>query len=201
MEQALAKLRLAELKASEIAQIEQAAAVMRERIQVRAARVDEQLRGIKPEPLKFDQEGFGYPNSWREEPDRGEATVDRVKYRQRETLHIRARDEQTRASWRAQLCLTPGWYRFEGMACSNLSNGSYARLRTSGNTRSVSMTGISEWQSLSHDFQVPEGSPDVELVCELNAYQSGEVWFDLSSLRLKRIAAPAIRTINRSIQQ
>ena len=197
MEQALGKIRRAGLKPAEIARIERHAGIMRERIQLRATRVDEQLRGIPPKPLEFDATGFAYPVSWRDEPDRGDAIVDRVKLQGKETLHIQAREERTRASWRSQLCMLPGWYRFEGMACTKLMAGGSARLRISGDTRSVGISGGTGWQSISHDFQVPEGSLDVELVCELNALHGGDVWFDLASLRVKRIAGPGVRAINR----
>jgi spore coat protein H len=197
MEQALEKIRRAGLKPAELARIERGAGIMRGRIQLRATCVDEQLRGIPPKPLPVDATGFGYPVSWREEPDRGDAIVDRVKLQGKETLHIHAREETTRASWRSQLCLLPGWYRFEGKACTKLTTGGSARLRISGDTRSVGLSGETGWQSLSHDFQVPEGSLDVELVCELNALHGGDVWFDLASLRVKRIAAQEARAMNR----
>lgn len=197
MEQALAKIRSAGLKAAELAHIERRAGIMRERIQLRATRVDEQLRGIKPEPLKFDAAGFAYPVAWRDEPDRGEATVNRVNLGGKKTLHIQAGQERTRASWRSQLCMLPGWYRFEGVARTDSTPGASARLRISGDTRTVGISRGTGWQPLSHNFQVPEGSLDVELVCELNALQGGEVWFDLGSLRVTRIAAPAGRVISR----
>ncbi len=197
MDQALGKIRDAGLPPADLAMLERRAAVMRERIQLRATRVDEQLRGIPPDSLKFNKEGFASPTAWREEPDRGDATVDRAKYLGKTTLHIEARPGRTRASWRAQLCMLPGWYHFEGMACTNLLSGGSARLRISGETRTTGISGVAEWRPLSHDFQVPEGSLDVELVCELNAIQGGDVWFDLDSLRVKRIAAPQVRTIIR----
>ena len=197
MEQALGKIRHAGLKNTDLAQMERRAGIMRERILLRATRVDEQLRGIAPDPLKFDANSFAYPVSWREEPDRGAATVDRVKLQAKNTLHIQAREEPTRASWRAQLCMLPGWYRFEGMACTKAIIGGSARLRISGDTRSAGIAGDTGWQPISHDFQVQEGSLDVELVCELNALKGGDVWFDLASLRVKRIAAEDVRAINR----
>ena len=197
MEQALGKIRRAGLKKADLALVERRAGVMRERIQLRATRVDEQLRGIPAQPLQFDATGFAYPVSWRDEPDRGEATVDRVKLRGKNTLHIQARPERTRASWRAQLCLLPGWYRFEGMASTKLTSGDSARLRISGETRAVGISTSTGWQPLSHDFQVQEGSLDVELVCELNALRGGDAWFDLDSLRVKRLAAQEVRALNR----
>jgi hypothetical protein len=197
MDEALGKIRKAGLKNAELALVERRAAIMRERIQLRATRVDEQLRGIKPKTLEFDANGFAYPVTWRDEPDRGEATVDRVELHGKNTLHIHAQPEQTRASWRAQLCMAPGWYHFEGTACTQLASGGSARMRISGDTRANGISGDTLWQPLAHDFQVAEGSLDVELVCELNAMQGGDVWFDLDSLRVKRIDAPQARVINR----
>jgi len=48
-------------------------------------------------------------------------------------------------------------------------------------------------------FQLPEGSLDVALVCELNTFQGSEVSFDLDSLQAKRIAAPQVRQMNRQL--
>ena len=196
MEQALAKIRRAGFDAGDIANIERRAGVMRERIELRATRVGEQLRGIKPETIKFDPAGIAYPLSWRDEPDRGQAILDQVKVDGKQTLHIQARQEQTRASWRSQVFLTPGWYRFEGMVRTDLRNGGSARLRISGDTRSVGVSGRGGWQPVSHDFQVEDPGMDIELVSELNAFQ-GDAWFDLDSLRVKRISAREVRAINR----
>ena len=49
------------------------------------------------------------------------------------------------------------------------------------------MMGDSPWQSVKHDFLVGGEGLDVEFVCELEGDQ-GDVWFDLDSLRVKRIA-------------
>jgi hypothetical protein len=201
MEQALARIRTAGLTPAQMAFVEKRAAMLRERIELRATRVDEQFRGIPPESLKFDASGFAYPVTWREDPDVGESTGDRVKHLGKDTLHIQARPGKTRHSWRSQQCMLPGYYRFEGMACTNLAAGGSVRLRISGETRSPGLSGVvTSWQPLSYEFHVPEGSLDQELVCELNAMQGGDVWFDLASLRVKRIegpATPAGRTILR----
>jgi spore coat protein H len=193
MEKALERIRRAGLTAAQLALVERRAAIMRERIQMRVTRVDEQLRGIPPESLKFDANNIAYPVTWREDPDVGDGIADRVKHLGKNTLHIQAHPGKTRHSWRSQQCMLPGWYRFEGMACTNLATGGSVRLRISGETRSAGVTGVSGWRPLSHDFYVPEGSLDQELVCELNATQGGDVWFDLDSLRVKRIDAPAGR--------
>ena len=194
MDQALGRIRKAGLTEAQLALVERRAAMMRERIELRATRVDEQLRGIAPESLKFNNDGYAYPVTWREDPDVGDSTGDRVKHLEKNTLHIQAKPGRTRHSWRSQQCMLPGWYRFEGMACTNLTSGS-VRLRISGDTTAGGISGTGAgWRPLVHEFYVPEGSLDQELVCELNATLGGDVWFDLDSLRVKRIDTPTGRT-------
>jgi hypothetical protein len=66
-----------------------------------------------------------------------------------------------------------------------IRNGS-AGLRISGGQRNTGMSGTSAWQLLSHEFEVTETGLDVECVCDFYG-MAGEVWFDLDSLRLKRL--------------
>jgi len=195
MEQALAKIRGAGLSATELVNIERRAGRLREQIQTRAANVANQLRGIDPEPMKFDPQNYAYPKEWRDEPDRGEPLMDRVKLDGKNTLHIQARNESTRASWRSQVYLVRGWYRFEGAARTDALTRGSARLRISGDTRSIGISGTGGgWRLLSHDFEVQDAGMDVEFVCELNAIQ-GEVWFDVDSFRVKRLAPGEARPL------
>lgn len=188
MEQALARIRRTDLDRVQLAKIEQRADWLRQQIEARAISVAGQLRGIEPEPMKFDAAGIALPRGWREEPDRGDSLFDRSPFEGRKTLHIRAQSERTRASWRSQTFLNRGWYRFEGMARVNELNSGSARLRISGDTRSIGIGGsnVSNWRPLSHVFEVREAGMDIELICELNAY-GGDVWFDVDSLRVRRI--------------
>ena len=202
MEQALTKIRSAALNPAPLADIERRAGILRGKIEERAQSVADQLRGIQPEAMKFDTEDFAYPtarrgdpHAWRDEPDRGDPTMNRVKLDGRNTLHIQARNERTRASWRSQVYLQRGWYRFEGVARTDLSSGS-ARLRISGDTRSVGISGSGgAWRPLAHVFEVQDAGMDIEFVCELNAVQ-GEVWFDMDSLRVKRLSADEVPRSN-----
>jgi hypothetical protein len=197
LDEALTKIRRSGLAARDLANLERRAEIMRERIRERGTNVANQLRGIEREPMQFNPDGYAHPVSWRDEPDRGDALLDRVTLDRRHTLHIQAQNERTRASWRAQVYLQRGWYRFEGLARTELMNTGSARLRISGDTRSVGVAGTGgAWRPLSHDFQIVEAGMDVELVCELNAMQ-GDVWFDLDSLRVKRITAAEARPLNR----
>jgi spore coat protein H len=195
MDVALTKIHRAGLNETDMAQIERRAAWLRQKIKERAESVSKELRGIEPEPMKFDTKGFAYPDQWREEPDRGTPVIDRVKLEGKDALHIRAQNERTRASWRAQTYLKRGWYRFEGMAQLGALTSGSARLRISGDTRSVGISGSGgNWRPLSHAFEVPDAGMDIEFVCELNASQ-GEVWFDVNSLRVRRLTEEEVRQL------
>ena len=93
--------------------------------------------------------------------------------------------------------LTRGWYRFEGLARTDSLTSGSARLRISGDTRSVGISGTGgAWRPLAHVFEVRDAAGmDIEFVCELNAIQ-GEVWFDVDSLRVQRLTAQEAQQLN-----
>jgi spore coat protein H len=199
LEQALTRIRRADLPADELARIERRDRLLQRRIELRAENVAGQLAGIPPVPLKFGANGVATLNTtnyWRDEPDRGEPLIDLVQLDRKDTLHIQARNERTRASWRAQVYLTRGWYRFEGMTRTALATSGSARLRISGDTRSIGISGSSPaWRPLAHVFEVQDDGMDVELVCELTTLQ-GEVWFDVSSFQLRKLSAAEARQLS-----
>ena len=200
MDKALTKLRGAGLTPADLAKIERYASAMRERIELREVRVGEQLRGVKPQTVKVDAAGILYPTSWRDEPDRGDPLFDRVKRDGKETLHIRALQESTKASWRSQVFLQPGSYRFEGRARTESLNSGSARLRISADNASMAISGNSPWGTLQHDFIVEGSAMDIELICELYA-RDGDVWFDLASLRVKRLGPAETDPVRKPIFQ
>jgi hypothetical protein len=184
LNEALAKLRSAGWKPAELAKLERNASLMSERIQLRGTRVAEQLAGIPPPQLQF-ADGSARLSGWRDESDRGEPQMDQVDYDGRNTLHIAAAGGRSRGSWRTQVYLPRGRYRFEGMArCEGIRSGS-AGLRISGGQRNTGMSGTSVWQPLSHEFEVVEPGLDVECVCDFYGI-AGQVWFDVDSFRLRR---------------
>ena len=186
MNQALLKLRSAGLTPAELAKVERTAASIRERIQLRGTRVAEQLAGIDPPQTKFDSDGTARLTGWRDESDRGEPRMDQPDFDGRRTLHIRAEGGRSRGSWRTQVYLTRGRYRFEGMARSEgLSSGS-AGLRISGGQRNTGISGTSQWRALSNEFEVTDAGVDVEFVCDFYG-MAGEVWFDLDAFRVRRL--------------
>jgi hypothetical protein len=186
MEQALARVRSAGLTPAELAKVERTAASIRERIELRGVRVAGQLAGIEPPQTKFDADGTARLSGWRDENDRGEATMDQPEHDGRRTLHIRAGVGQTRGSWRTQVYLTRGRYRFEGMArTAGLTRGSTG-LRISGGQRDTGLSGTTPWRGLSHEFEVVDAAMDVEFVCDFYG-TAGEVWFDLDAFRLRKL--------------
>jgi hypothetical protein len=186
MEQALARVRSAGLTPAELAKVERTAASIRERIELRDVRVAGQLAGIEPPQTKFDADGTARLSGWRDENDRGEATMDQPEYDGRRTLHIRAGGGRTRGSWRTQVYLARGRYRFEGMArTEGLTSGS-AGLRISGGQRETGVGGTTPWRGLSHEFEVVDAAMDVEFVCDFYG-MAGEVWFDLGAFRLRKL--------------
>jgi hypothetical protein len=186
MQQALTKLRSAGLTQAELAKVERTAASIRERIELRGRRVAEQLAGIAPPQTKFDADGTAQLSGWRDESDRGETTMDQTEHEGRRTLHVRAVGGRSRGSWRTQVYLARGRYRFEGLACAEgLSSGS-AGLRISGGQRETGISGTASWRRLSHEFEVTDDAADVEFVCDFYG-TAGEVWFDAEAFRVRKL--------------
>jgi len=143
MEHALAKLRSAGLTPAEFAKVERTAAGIRERIELRGVRVAEQLAGQEPPQTKFDPDGSARLTGWRDENDRGEPQMDQPEVDGRHTLHIQAAGGRSRGSWRTQVYLSRGRYRFEGMARSQGLSGGSAGLRISGGQRNTGCSFLS----------------------------------------------------------
>ena len=186
LNQALVRLRTAGLEPATLEKIERNAAILRERIELRSQRVAEQLAGIQPVPPRFDAAGEARLSGWRDESDRGEPVMDQPQRDGRATLHIRAAEGRSRASWRTQVYLARGRYRIETMASSKGITGGSAGLRISGGRRDTGVGGTSPWRLLFHDFDVVDEGLDVEIVCDFYG-TTGEAWFDLNSFRLKRL--------------
>jgi hypothetical protein len=105
------------------------------------------------------------------------------------SLHIQTRNEAA-TSWRTQVLLNRGQYRFEGKVTVSgvkpLPFGVHqgAGLRVAGSTRqSENLVGDASWRGLQAEFHVQSDNTVVELICELRA-SSGEAWFDAASLKI-----------------
>jgi hypothetical protein len=165
---------------------------LKARIRQRANSLQQQL-SIPRTPVRFDANGLAQLGDWKTKTDSGNPQLDRVNTKGgRPLLHIAAANGPSAGSWRARVPLTSGHYRFEGNirvqgvqidpgdsrggVCLRVSRGALPR-KLNGNT---------EWLHAVYDFDVQEPFAEIELVCELRA-SSGEAWFDLQSLSLRRL--------------
>ena len=88
--------------------------------------------------------------------------------------------------------LPPGQYSLEAQIMTRgvvLYEGdprSGAGLRVSRHRQGQPNAGDSDWKPISFEFEVEPEQSEVELICELRA-ERGEIWYDLNSLKLKRL--------------
>jgi len=162
---------------------------VRDQVNARIVAVGKQL-GDWPKPLAFGPDGAAkIVKGWRTEG--AGAQIDEQQDEGKPCLHIKAGGEST-ASWRTNLALEPGRYRFEarvrtkGVLASRGISGEGAGLRISGGTRAGqnAAAGDTPWKPVAFEFDAPGG--DVVLVAELRA-SKGEAWFDKESLQIVRV--------------
>ena len=189
--EAVARLKAAARKPSEITNFDRVAEEMRSRIVDRASRIADEINGVKPPALVFDESGVARLENWRMERDWVFSSMDQRNEEDRETFYINADNGNCNSSWRMNVFLPHGRYRLEGVVhtarvfAQGSQTGMGAGLRILGNQRGEGLVGDSPWTLLRHDFVVQEGCGNVELMCELRAY-NGAAWFDRHSLRLIR---------------
>ncbi len=191
VDQVVADLRPA-MTDAEFADLRNAADQVKQRIAQRQISLKRQL--IEPErALLVFVDGIARLEGWIKVDESGSGQMDQVQAADHTpALHIVARSE-TGASWRTQVLLSRGCYRFEGQVkvegVKPLAYGKYqgAGLRVAGSVReSSNVVGDSNWHPLSTEFKVKEETQVIELVCELRA-SAGEAWFGLESLRLVEV--------------
>ncbi len=165
------------------------AAGLKQRLRQRAGVVATQLGIPPPTALAFAGDGTAKLGAaWESTVDQGTAVLAKVGTEGLQFLHIKAATPGA-ASWRRTVHLPPGNYEFEGMLkTANVAAGgepfAAAGLRISGGTRAQRLDGTADWRKFSFPFTVA-ALLDVTLGAELRA-NSGEVWFDLGSLMLRR---------------
>lgn len=181
------------LTRSEARALRRAAADLCGRIQARVAYLEHELARPEPGPPRFEN-GAARLAGWKpkDTPDRGR--LEQVRIDGRNALAIVA-GPRTSASWRTNVPLEPGRYRFEALArTSGVVRLPYGRNhgatlavdgRTSGDTGSL--TGDTGWTLLQARFDVSVRTA-IELSCSLRA-AGGKAWFDVDSLKLIRINA------------
>jgi len=160
----------------------------RDRVLARLASFGKQL-GDPPKPIEWvnNISKLG-PKQWRTE---GGGAMDEQTVDGQRCLHLRA-DGGGPGSWRRNITLPPGRYRFEATAktanveATGDQSGEGAGLRISGGTRKGvnGLTGNAAWKNIGFEFEA-SGS-DVVLVAELRS-PKGEAWFQIGSLQLVKV--------------
>ncbi len=137
----------------------------------------------------------GYPlDDWYPAPEAEDVRLEEVELEGVRCYGI-ARDAfgDHASSWRCQLLLPRGRYRFvarvrtAGVIPVPDDQAAGAGIRIAGTGRADEVVGTTAWRELSQEIDIPEDRRAVELVLELRA-RSGRAWFDRESLRLERIA-------------
>ena len=187
IEQELAKIRTGQFSSNDLVAIERGAALMRERLVQRAARVSNELAGVGPAFLKFETNGVAALTDWRADHDGGTGAVDRVTLDARPALHIGAEGVNFHPSWRSLVYLPRGSYRYEGTLKIAARGPVSAILRTSGPWGGTTFGTATDWHPLTFNFEVEDANGnDVEFVCDFSGAE-GEAWFDLNSLLVRRL--------------
>src|SRR5262249_16489364 len=158
----------------------------------RAQSIAEQLRMPEPQPVTFVDNEVSV-KSWSKLGASNSTALEELRVEQtRRVLRVQAQGRTT-AGWVTRLWLPTGTYEFMARAeVREVVTGAGARNAGAGLRSPMSrwpsrrLTGNSEWEELRCRLVVRSTEDMVELVCDLrNA--SGEVWFDLDSLKLKRL--------------
>ncbi len=160
----------------------------RARVAARLTSIGKQF-GDMPKPIEWVNNTFKLgPKQWNAQ---GGGALDEQNVDGKPCLHIRA-DNAAAASWRRNVVLEPGRYRFEAIVKTkdvvpgSDETGDGAGLRISGGKRKGvnGLTGSAAWQKVGFEFDANAG--ETILVAELRAAK-GEAWFQTESLQIVRV--------------
>ncbi len=168
---------------------------LKERIAAREPNLREQLQNGDPTPLEFEGDKPIELADWFPAQETDDTKIEEVEIDGQKRYSIQVGDSgQCIASWRRKVLLAKGRYRIEtGMRTEAVEpredeQGTGAGLRISGGKRDDKLTGDTDWQTVSHEFEVLEDVRDVILVAELRATR-GRMWIEPVA-RLFRIEVP-----------
>jgi hypothetical protein len=168
---------------------------LKERIAAREPNLREQLQNGDPTPLEFDGKNPIELADWFPAQETDDTKIEEVELDGRKLYSIQVGESgQCIASWRRKVLLAKGRYRIEakmrteGVEPREDDQGTGAGLRISGGKRDNKLTGDSDWQTVSHEFEILESVRDVTFVAELRATR-GRIWIDPVA-RLFRMEVP-----------
>jgi hypothetical protein len=148
------------------------------------------LHPLPPEPIEFNEEGWVQIEDWEpHEPE--DALLEEQEHEGCACLLIAVGESnQSAASYRTKVILNKGRYRLVAEVktidvnpVEDERGPGGAGVRVSGQPSQSHISGSSDWQTVSHTFEIDEETREVELIVELRA-SSGSAFFDIPSLRL-----------------
>jgi len=163
---------------------------LRRRLQARLTSLEAMLSPASR--TKFDAQGTLALNDWAPQTDLGEADLPKEQDEKGNALLRISTKTGCTASWRTTKLLDRGKYRIEARIKTQSvvfppnDPKAGAGLRVSRHRIGQKNEGNKDWTPIVFDFEVRDDHAAVELVCELRATQ-GDIWYDLSSLKLKRL--------------
>ncbi|MCI0538332.1 MAG: CotH kinase family protein [Verrucomicrobiales bacterium] len=185
---------LAEAEPKEIKQYDKAVTDFCDAIARRAVSLDTQL-SHPIEPLKFDDSGTARLAGWASRTDFGRPTLSQVADAgQKSALRIGTKDGSSIGSWRTGVWLEQGRYKLEGkvktqgIAADPGDPRGGAGFRTKTSRPDKYVLGDSDWKPIEFEFALSDPLTEVQILCEFRGAE-GEAWFDLDSLKVKRLAA------------
>ena len=160
------------------------------RVVERHQNVAEQLAGISPKLLALDRGARLHLTNWLAEMSRGTASFEPSALGGKRDLHILTGADNSSASWRQRLLLSPGAYRFQAKVrlaapASPIASGSGVAIRISGRSATLRVPAAGEWTALEFPFAVRQGEEDVQFICECRG-SNLQACFELDSLVVRR---------------
>ena len=166
---------------------------LKERIAEREPNLREQLQQGDPTPLEFDGNTPIELADWFPAQETDDTKIEEIELDGRKLYSIQVGESgQCVASWRRKVLLAKGRYRIEAKLRTESVEpreddpGTGAGLRISGGKRDNKLTGDSDWQTVSNEFEVLEDVRDVILVAELRATR-GQLWIEPTSRLIRLI--------------
>lgn len=145
-----------------------------------------------PEPIAFNAEDWALAEDWMPKPQ-GDAKLEIMDVEGKRVLSFTpGPSNQTQASFRTKVRLARGRYHFDAKAktkdvmATPEEKGFGAGVRLGGGSRKNNVTGTSDWQLVSHEFEITQDLQEVELVVELRS-TAGSAIFDLAALRVYKM--------------
>jgi hypothetical protein len=165
---------------------------LKNRVAQRAGSIKAQLRSGPPEPLVFGPGGAAKVEDWEPKPE-GDTKLEEQEIEGKVVYVFQTGpSNRAQASYRRRVTLGKGNYRLEVLAKAKDvkpvqdDKGGGLGLRLSGGKRENQLVGTTDWQKLSHAFEVPEERRDVDLVAEFRAL-GGSALIDVGSITLVKV--------------